>query len=298
MICCIAYAIFAPNWFRALHVILSRGASSFFEFTPIEAFRAMKIHYEATTDVTKYIDNHGSVALEQRTPQFENFLRVLSRFTKIDPQTKILEIGTGTGWFPIFCALRGFSCKGLEISPQLIDLAKENGKKQGVDPDIELGNLEDYPLPPNFYDVVMASSVFEHVEDWRTGIRKVHETLKPGGVLYFESTNKFSFTSGEYTGIPLYGWLPNSWRYALRKRVEGEDIMKLGIDFHQFTHSCLRKEFKSLGFSRVLDRVDAADETYISTGLRRGIVRVAKQIGVAKSMALTFAEATRFICIK
>ncbi len=258
----------------------------------------MKIHYEATTDVSKYIDNHGSVALEQRSPQFENFMRVLRRYAKITPQTKILEIGTGAGWFPIFCALRGLSCKGLEISPQLIDLARENGRKHGIEPDIELGNLEDYPLPQDFYDVVMASSVFEHVEDWRTGVAKVYQTLKPGGVMYFESTNKLSFTSGEYTGIPLYGWLPNSWRYALRKHVEGEDIMKLGIDFHQFTHSCLRKEFDRLGFSQVLDRVDAADESYVTTGLRRAVVRTAKRIRLVKSMALTFAEATRFVCIK
>jgi 2-polyprenyl-3-methyl-5-hydroxy-6-metoxy-1,4-benzoquinol methylase len=258
----------------------------------------MKIHYEATADVTKYIDNHGTIALEKRTQQFENYTRAISRYIEIAPETKILEIGTGTGWFPIFCALRGLSCKGLEISPQLIELAMENGRQRGVEPDIELGNLEDYPLPPNFYDVVMASSVFEHVEDWRTGVAKVYETLRPGGVLFFESTNKFSFTSGEYTGVPLYGWLPNSWRYALRKRVEGEDIMKLGIDFHQFTHSCLRKEFKRLGFSRVLDRVDVAEEAYVSTGFRRNVVRIAKQIGLARSMALTFAEATRFICIK
>jgi 2-polyprenyl-3-methyl-5-hydroxy-6-metoxy-1,4-benzoquinol methylase len=258
----------------------------------------MKIHYEATTDVTKYIDNHGSVALEQRSPQFENFMRVLRRFAEITPQTKILEIGTGAGWFPIFCALRGLSCKGLEISPQLIELARENGRKHDIEPDIELGNLEDYPLPPDFYDIVMASSVFEHVENWRTGVAKVYQTLKPGGVMYFESTNKFSFTSGEYTGVPLYGWLPNSWRYALRKRVEGEDIMKLGIDFHQFTHSCLRQEFDRLGFSQVLDRVDAADESYVTTGLRRAVVRTAKQIRLVKSMALTFAEATRFVCIK
>ena len=62
----------------------------------------MKIHYEATTDVTKYIDNHGSVALEERSPQFENFMRALSRYTEITPQTKILEIGTGAAWFPDF----------------------------------------------------------------------------------------------------------------------------------------------------------------------------------------------------
>ena len=107
-------------------------------------------------------------------------------------------------------------------------MAKEIGRGQGVEPDIELGNLEDYPLPENYYDVVMASSVFEHVEDWRMGVHKVYRTLKPGGILYFESTNKFSFTSGEYSLIPLYGWMPNWLRYSLRKMIHGKDIMKLG----------------------------------------------------------------------
>ena len=195
----------------------------------------MKIYHEAPADVTKYIANFGGISLEEKRPQFENFLRAIEVYKPLTSDTEILEVGTGTGWFPLLCNLRGLRCKGLEISPQLIAVAKEIGRQRGIEPDIELGNLEDYSLPDEKYDVVLASSVFEHVEDWRTGIHKLWKTLKYGGLLYFESTNKFSFISGEYVGIPLYGWLPNSWRYGLRKAVHGRDIMKLGIDFHQFT---------------------------------------------------------------
>ena len=258
----------------------------------------MKIYQDPLSDVTKYIDTHRNISLEDQAQRFENYLWPLRKFKEITPETEILEIGTGTGWFPLLCKLHGLRCKGLEISPQLIEMARETGRCCGIDPDIELGNLEDYPLPDNFYDVVIASSVFEHVEDWRTGVRKIYETLKTGGLLYFESTNKFSLSSGEYTGVPLYGWMPNSWRYALRKRVDGPDIMKLGIDFHQFTHGCLRKEFKRLGFSRVFDRVDVAEEKHVSTGFRRAVVRVSKRFRPARTLALTFAEATRFVCVK
>lgn len=258
----------------------------------------MKIYYEAPADVARYIDTHRGSGLEDKEQQFERYLRPVRRFREITPETEILEIGTGTGWFPLLCKARGLRCRGLEISPQLIDMAMEIGRRYGVEPDIELGNLEDYPLPDNYYDVVIASSVFEHVEDWRTGVRKVYKTLKPGGVLFFESTNKFSFTSGEYNRIPLYGWMPNSWRYAIRTKIHGPDIMKLGIDFHQFTHGCLRKEFERVGFSRVLDRVDVAQEEYVSSGFRRNVVRIARSFGPARALALTFAEATRFLCIK
>lgn len=258
----------------------------------------MQIYHEATTDVTKYIANFGNISLEEKRPQYENFLRAIRMFKEITPETEILEVGTGTGWFPLLCKTDGLRCKGLEISPQLIEVAREIGRRYSVEPDIELGNLEDYHLPADFYDVVMASSVFEHVENWQSGVFKLWRTLKPGGLLYFESTNKFSLTSGEYTGVPLYGWLPNSMRYGLRKAVHGPDIMKLGIDFHQFRHSTLRREFEEVGFSKVFDRVDIADENHVSTGLRKAIVRIAKKTPLARSAALTFAEATRFICIK
>ncbi|HEX7363504.1 MAG TPA: class I SAM-dependent methyltransferase [Bryobacteraceae bacterium] len=258
----------------------------------------MKVHHDALSDVTRYIENHREAGVEAYEPRFESYLRPVRRFKEIGPDAEILEIGTGPGWFPILCKLHGLRCKGLEISPQLIEMARETGRRHGIEPDIELGNLEDYALPDNFYDVVIASSVFEHVEDWRNGVRKVYRTLKPGGALFFESTNKFSFVSCEYKGVPLYGWLPNSWRYGLRRKVHGPDIMKLGIDFHQFTHGCLRREFERAGFGRVLDRVDLAEERYVSTGFRRAVVRVSKRFGPARWSALTFAEATRFVCIK
>jgi SAM-dependent methyltransferase len=258
----------------------------------------MQIYHDTLPDVSKYIDIFRNTTLEDMVPRFETYLWPVRAVRDITPQTEILEIGTGIGWFPILCKQRGLRCKGLEISPQLIELARAIGAQNGIEPDIELGNLEDYPLPRDFYDVVIASSVFEHVEEWRKGLRKVYDTLKTGGVLFFESTNKFSFTSGEYTGVPLYGWMPNSWRYALRKRVHGPEIMKLGIDFHQFTHGGLRREFKRLGFSRILDRVDIAKEQYVSTGFRRNVVRVARQFAPARYLALTFAEATRFVCVK
>ena len=260
--------------------------------------RKMQIHHEAPADVTKYMELHRNIALEEKIPQFEGLLRPIRRFKEITPETKILEVGTGSGWFPILCQLRGLQCKGLEISPQLIEFAKEVGNGYGIIPDIELGNLEDYALPENHYDIVVASSVFEHVEDWRTGIRKLYTTLKTGGLLLFESTNKFSFSSGEYPSFPLYGWMPNSWRYNFRKAIQGDDIMKLGIDFHQFTHSCLRKEFERTGFRHVLDRVQMADENNVSTSFRRRVVQIAKQFPPVRAFALTFAEATRFICLK
>jgi SAM-dependent methyltransferase len=257
----------------------------------------VKIYQEELSDVVRYLENHKDISLEAERPHFEGIMHPVQRYHPIDEKTLILEVGTGTGWLPILCKQRGWNCKGLEISPQLVQFAKAWGAQYGIDPSIELGNLEDSDLGREQYDVIICSNVFEHVEHWRKGVRKVYDALKPGGVMYFESTNKCSFTSGEYH-FPLYGWMPNWARYRLRIARQGPDIMKLGIDFHQFTHSGLRREFRKAGFSRILDRVEIADEARVSAGWKKTVVKVSRKFRPAKGVALMFSDATRFICVK
>jgi ubiquinone/menaquinone biosynthesis C-methylase UbiE len=256
------------------------------------------IHNEELLDVNRYLENRKHMRLEDKEAHFASYMRAVEQYKTITPETKILEVGTGSGWFPLLCKLRGLNCRGLEISPKLIEYAKSVGQDYGIEPDIQLGNLETIDLGESVYDVVIASSVFEHVEHWRIGLAKIHRCLKPGGVMFWESTNKFSFTSGEYTGVPLYGWLPDSARYKLRKVAHGPDIMKLGIDFHQFRYPLLRGEFRKLGFSRIYDRIDMADPNHVSAEWKKWVVNLSKKNVVLKSLSLTFSDVTRFVCVK
>ena len=182
----------------------------------------MKIYHEELSDVRRYLDNYKTISLDKQRPVYDGIMNAVKRYKKVDANTKIIEIGTGTGWFVLFCLLDGLQCRGMEISPQLIQRAKEIAAEFNVEPDIELGNLEDCDLGVERYDIAICSNVFEHVEFWREGIHKVTQTLKPDGLLFFESTNKFSFVSGEYSKIPLYGWMPNQVRYGLRKALQGK----------------------------------------------------------------------------
>jgi 2-polyprenyl-3-methyl-5-hydroxy-6-metoxy-1,4-benzoquinol methylase len=258
----------------------------------------MHIHYEELADVARYIENHAHITLEDQRPTLDNILHNIKRFKKLDGSSKILEIGVGSGWFQIYCRQQGLNIVGLEISPQLIEVAKEYGRRYETELNLGVGNIEQTDIGREAYDVIVASSVFEHVEDWHNGVKKILEALKPGGVFYFDSTNKFSFSSGEYN-FPLYGWLPNTWRFRLRKARQGEDIMKLGIDYHQFTYPLLRRYFKQVGFSKAVDFVDFKDLSRNNPHLlKKSVFRSLKAIPPLKHVALTFAPATIFICVK
>jgi 2-polyprenyl-3-methyl-5-hydroxy-6-metoxy-1,4-benzoquinol methylase len=162
-----------------------------------------------------------------------------------------------------------------------------------------LGNIEESDIGVSKYDVVLATSTFEHVEHWEKGIRNIFNALKSGGLFYFYSTNKFSLRSGEFN-FPFYEWLPDKWRYRIRISNGGENIMKLGIDFNQFNHFQLRRFFSEVGFTHVYNQFDIInpDELIQPSIWKKTIIKMIKTLKPLKLLALTFSPGTLFICIK
>jgi SAM-dependent methyltransferase len=201
-----------------------------------------------------FVAKRASKPIEEYEPEFERYVQRIGRFIRLRPGTRILEVGTGTGWFMVQCRLRGLKCDGIEHNPFSVKHAKELGRRHGFELSIRTEGIEEVELPEGEYDVVVAMSVLEHVEHYRRALDNIHRTLKPGGVFYCYSTNKFSVRSGEYP-LPLYGLLPYSARRALRVRLRGESIVESGgIDFNQFTYFGLRRALRQAGFSRVYDK--------------------------------------------
>jgi SAM-dependent methyltransferase len=255
----------------------------------------MQIHQGDLLEITRYLQNNQQ-PLQEKEAQYQTYLRLLCKGRPINSTTRVLEVGTGTGWFPILCKMRGVPCKGLEISTQLIEHAREIGRSYGAEPDIELGNVEDSEIGFECYDAIVAVCVFEHVEHWQKGLQKLYTALKPGGAMLFMSTNEFYIGHSEYPWA-FYGCLPDQLRYRFRVARQGPEIMKLGIDFNQFRHSQLRRAFRNIGFDRILDRIDLLCPDDV-TGSKRLALRILKALGPAGKLALTFADTTLFACVK
>ena len=249
--------------------------------------------------VANYVDQFKEVDFEESKADFDTVMKLVGQFKEMTSETQLLEIGTGSGWFQIRCKQRGIPCQGIDVDPDLAAVARDVGRRHGVHLDITVGSIESTDIGTARYDLIVANSTFEHVKDWRTGLEKVAAALKDGGVLYFYSTNKFSLRSGEYW-IPLYGWLPDRWRYRLRSALQGEAIMDWRVDYNQFTYPQLRRFFKSLGFSRVLDRADVLDPDNLNdpTPAKKLLLRTLKKFDVLKHPLLHFSHDTLFVCIK
>jgi SAM-dependent methyltransferase len=258
----------------------------------------MEIHHQELADVSAYLAKNGSKTLEDKRPEYKRLMRYAGKFYPITPETRMLEVGTGIGAVPILSKLDGLNLKGLEISPQLIQHAKNWGRQFGIEPDIELANLETVELGESCYDVIICSSVFEHVEHWEAGLAKVYRALTPGGILFWESTNKWALRSGEYPPLFFYGWMPNWMRYRFRIRVHGPDIMKLGIDFHQLTYIGVRRAFRRAGFSKIYDIGDLSEIKPAHGFVKRSVLQAVKRSRIIRELFLFFFDGTTLVAVK
>ena len=91
---------------------------------------------------------------------------------------RLLDVGTGFGFFPAEMKKRGWEVAGVEISQKAMDYARD---VLGLT--IFPGPLEKAAFPDNDFDAVTGFYVVEHLSYPMAFLRECHRILKPGGLL-------------------------------------------------------------------------------------------------------------------
>lgn len=106
---------------------------------------------------------------------------------KLQPGEVVLDLGSGGGIDVILSAKRvGPTGKayGLDMTDEMLALARENQKKAGVE-NVEFlkGAIENVPLPDNSVDVIISNCVINLSGDKDRVLAEAFRVLKPGGRL-------------------------------------------------------------------------------------------------------------------
>ena len=101
------------------------------------------------------------------------------------PGQNLLDVGCGTGVVSVTAARLGAHVTGLDLTPALLEHARENSKIAGVDVDWHQGDVEFLPFEPGTFDVVV--SQFGHMFAPRPelAVSEMLRVLKPGGTIAF-----------------------------------------------------------------------------------------------------------------
>lgn len=97
----------------------------------------------------------------------------------------VLDLGSGGGIDVLLSAKRvgaGGKAYGLDMTDEMLALARENQRKAGVT-NVEFlkGEIENIPLPDNSVDVVISNCVINLSADKSQVLREAFRVLKPGG---------------------------------------------------------------------------------------------------------------------
>ena len=96
---------------------------------------------------------------------------------------RALDLGTGPGMMALLLAGQGFEVTGLDLSEEMLKLAREQSSAAGLNIDFRQGDAEDPPFPQNSFDLIICRHIMWTLPDLKTALQRWRHLLKPGGGL-------------------------------------------------------------------------------------------------------------------
>ena len=152
----------------------------------------------------------------------------------------VLELGCGTGYFTRELACSGADVVAIDVSPELLEIARANYSAPNIR--YEIQNAYELSYPDAVFDSVVGSSILHHLEI-EEAIREIYRVLKPGGTIYFTEPNMLNPQIAIQKNVPWVkrklGDSPDEtafFRWPLRRLLEQKGYRDVEIVPFDFLH--------------------------------------------------------------
>ncbi len=156
------------------------------------------------------------------------------------PGMVVLELGCGTGTFTRELARSGADITAIDVSPELLEIARADCSAPNVHYQTE--NAYALSYPDAAFDSVVGSSVLHHLEV-EEALRNIYRVLKPGGTIFFTEPNMLNPQIAVQKNVPWVkrklGDSPDEtafFRWRLRGLLEQTGYRNVRIDPFDFLH--------------------------------------------------------------
>ena len=197
---------------------------------------------------------------------------------------KILDVGCGGGLLSEVLAAKGGLVTAIDISEQLIEVAREHSKQTKLNISYACTTVEDYSSGhENTFDVITCMELLEHVPDPESIINACMHLLKPGGLLFLSTINRNlkaylqTKIAAEYllrllpVGTHEYSKYTRPSELASWCRSSGFTVIDIsGISYLPFIRQCHLKESPDVNYILCAQANDQANEQTVDISCKPG----------------------------
>ncbi len=128
----------------------------------------------------------------------------LVKRASLRPGQRVLDVACGTGVVAVTAARLGAKVTGLDLTPELLERARENSQIAGVEIDWHEGDAEKLPFDDATFDIVL--SQFGHIFAPRpeVAVAEMLRVLKRGGTVAFSTWPPDLFIGRMFTIVGRY----------------------------------------------------------------------------------------------
>jgi 2-polyprenyl-6-hydroxyphenyl methylase/3-demethylubiquinone-9 3-methyltransferase len=196
--------------------------------------------------------------------RFRAACETLLRIYEAAPQgakLDVLDVGCGAGSQSIFWTKGGHHYHGIDINEPLIKLAQQRAIEQGLDVCFDVASATAIPNFDESFDIVLLPELLEHVADWQGCLNEAVRVLRPGGLIYINTSSKLCPVQQEFN-LPVYSWYPRPLKRYFEQRAitDRPDLANYAKypAVNWFSFYGLRKFLEPRGF-KCYDRFDLID---------------------------------------
>ncbi len=113
----------------------------------------------------------------------ERWMAEFRKFLPMDKSLRILDLGTGTGFFAFLLGMQGHTVTGIDLTEDMILQAKKSAKILGIAADFFVMDAEAPGFAPETFDALVTRNLTWGLPHLQEAYRNWYALLKPGGIL-------------------------------------------------------------------------------------------------------------------